>query len=239
MTDCGKTETEFSFDAEMSKARALADELRESLPKEVRAAACTLKSKLVYKALSLRELLIHRVSDLTDACIVLFEQQRFVPAFIVARAIVETVAIQIRFHQVSLQFLNDWDEAPFDQFLMKGVLGNRLGLTSPSGIDIGATNIQTIIGHIGKIAPAFKSSYEELCEFTHPNWSGMMGAYSAHSSPFVLLLGKEHNYPPAEIGLVPFVICLECFRDSYNGTAEALYAINERYESAPATASGT
>ena len=43
------------------------------LPAEVSAPACTHKSKLPYKCLSLRELLIHRISDLADASIELFE----------------------------------------------------------------------------------------------------------------------------------------------------------------------
>src|SRR5215475_4101125 len=91
-------------------AKQLALNIRGSLPKALYAGSFTLKSKLPYKATSFRELLIHRVSDIADVAIELYESNRLVPAFILTRALVETTAILYWLHQKSCEFLEKPDE---------------------------------------------------------------------------------------------------------------------------------
>jgi len=74
-------------------AKQLASDIRGSLPNELYAGSFTLRSKLPYKATSFREVLIHRISDIADAAIDLYEKDRLVPAFIETRAVVETTAM--------------------------------------------------------------------------------------------------------------------------------------------------
>ena len=114
-----------SDEERFSLAKQLASSIRSSLPKELYAGAFALKSKLPYKATTFREVLIHRVSDISDAAIDLYDQSRLVPAFIETRAVVETTAMVYWLYQRSSEFVEKADEDSFDEFLMKGMLGSR------------------------------------------------------------------------------------------------------------------
>ncbi|MGH8667447.1 MAG: hypothetical protein ACREUX_24590, partial [Burkholderiales bacterium] len=86
-------------------AKQLALNIRGSLPLELYAGSYTLRSKIPYKAASFREVLMHRLSDLSDVAVELFEARRLVPAFIQTRAVLETTAMLHWLHQKSLNFL--------------------------------------------------------------------------------------------------------------------------------------
>src|SRR5262249_27533665 len=76
-----------------------------------------------------------------------------------------------------------------------------------------------------------RQMYDTLCEFTHPNWSGVMGDYSRiDKEKYILYLGKEHAHPPLAFGLGPLIGSLAIFQDHYNALADVLKQINERYE---------
>lgn len=93
-------------DAErLALATQLAANIRGSLPKDLHAGSFTLKSKIPYKASSFREVLIHRLSDLADVAVELYESNRLVPAFIVTRSVVETTAVTYWLHQKSYEFI--------------------------------------------------------------------------------------------------------------------------------------
>ena len=77
----------------LETARALAESFASSLPATVDPAMLTLRSKLPFKALSIREMLIHRVSALADAAVLLFERHNYLGGVVVTRSILETVAI--------------------------------------------------------------------------------------------------------------------------------------------------
>ena len=73
--------------------------------------------------------------------------------------------------------------------------------------------------------------YDNLCEFTHPNWSGVMGSYSKiDKQKYTLFLGKEHGKPPLAFGLGPLIESLVIFQHYYNALADVLKAMNDRYE---------
>lgn len=91
----------------LSEAREYADRLSASLPDRIQIAALTLKSKLPFKAVSIRELLLHRMAALSSAAVDLFEQKRVIPAVILTRAIVETLAALFTIHERVERFLKD------------------------------------------------------------------------------------------------------------------------------------
>ncbi|MDP3823080.1 MAG: hypothetical protein Q8R33_16545 [Burkholderiales bacterium] len=215
-------------DAErLALAKQLASNIRGSLPKELYAASFTLKSKLPYKATSFREVLIHRVSDIADVAIDLYEKDRLVPAFIVTRAVVETTAVIYWLYQKSREFLEKQDEKSFDEFLMKGLLGSKDGTT-----EFESYNVLTAVDYLDKEFPDLRDMYNTLCEFTHPNWSGVMGSYSRiEKRKFLLHLGREFRKPPLAFGLGPLIGCLAIFQDYYSRLADVLKAINDYYES--------
>jgi hypothetical protein len=105
------------FRTGLAKAKDHSDRIAQSLPGNVAAASLTRKSKLPYKAVSLREILIHRVSALSTAAVEMFEQQRLVPAVVLTRAIVETVAVTFNLHKKLTEFPESMDIDGMDEFL--------------------------------------------------------------------------------------------------------------------------
>ena len=118
-----------SDDERLALAKQLASNIRGSLPTEVYAGSFTLKSKIPYKARSFREVLIHRLSDLADVAVDVYESNRLVPAFVVTRSVIETTAVIYWLYQKSSAFIEKGDEESFDEFLMKGMLGSKDGTT--------------------------------------------------------------------------------------------------------------
>ncbi len=214
-------------DAErFSLAKQLASDIRGSLPKELYAGSFALRSKLPYKATSFREVLIHRISDIADVAIDLYENDRLVPAFIETRAVVETTAMVYWLYQRSCEFVEKPDEDSFDEFLMKGMLGSRDGTTKHESY-----NVLTAVDRLDNEFDGLRQMYDTLCEFTHPNWSGVMGSYSKFDEEkYVLYLGKQHRKPPLAFGLGPLIGSLAIFQDYYNALADVLKAVNDRYE---------
>lgn len=210
----------------LALAKQFASTIRNCLPKELHARSFTLKSKLPYKASSFREVLIHRVSDLADVAVDLYESNRLVPAFVITRAVVETTAVVYWLHQKSQEFIEKQDENTFDEFLMKGMLGSKDKTTKYESY-----NVLTAVDHLDKEFPGLRDMYNTLCEFTHPNWSGVMGSYSiVEKEKYLLHLGKGHHEPPLAFGLAPLIGGLSMFQHYYNELAEVLKSINDHYE---------
>lgn len=210
----------------LALAKEVAKNIRESLPRELYAGSFTLESKIPYKAASFREVLIHRVSDLADVAIAQIADGRLVPAFVTTRSVVETTAMMYWLWKKSRDFLDNRDENKYDEFLMRGMLGSRNDMTPHESF-----NILTAVDHLDREFDGLRTMYDTLCEFTHPNWSGAMGAYSRiDEDALILYLGKENASPPLAYGLGPLIGSLVIFQDYYNATAELLQAINTRYE---------
>lgn len=76
----------------LREAREYSERFTASLPQHINAATLTVKSKLPFKALSIRELLLHRMAALSTAAVDLFSHKRVIPAVILTRAVVETLA---------------------------------------------------------------------------------------------------------------------------------------------------
>lgn len=210
----------------LALAKELATNIRDSLPKELYAGSFTLKSKLPFRATSLREVLIHRLSDLADVALELYDADRLVPAFMVTRGVVETVAMTYWLHQKTTEFLESKDEKAYDEFLMRGTFGSKDSTPPPQPY-----NVLKAIDHLDKKFSGLRKMYDRLCEFTHPNYSGAMGSYSKlDSEGYILHLGESHGKPPISFGIVPLIASLTVFQDYYNALADKLKEMNDSYE---------
>lgn len=206
-------------------ARALTTNLAENLPSKVEVAALTLKSKLPFKSLTLREVLIHRVADLATVTMQLFEDGRFVPAFIMARSVVETVSIMFFLHKSVLDFCDNHDVEKLDEFLMKTTMGSKDKSTPHEPY-----NILTAVDKVDKEFEGLRQMYDCLSEFAHPNWSGTLGAYGRFDKEKHILLFDEHRTPKVALGLAPFVGALTIFTDYYNDLARLIQEMNDYFE---------
>lgn len=210
----------------LNRAKELAESVRASLPAEVREGSLTLNSKLPFKAISFRELLIHRLSELVDVSIQLCESNQLVPSFVTTRAVVETTAILFGLYQKTVEFNKTKDVEAFDQFLMKGMFGSK----DPEG-PVQPHNILTAVDHLEKQSKGFRHMYDILCEFTHPNYDGVMGSYGwVDESKHIIYLGKQYQELPAFVAVSPLVICMELFKEYYNKLSEEFGVANDYFE---------
>jgi hypothetical protein len=217
--------------AVLAEARQMAQLIAASLPRRIEIAALPISSKLPFKALSLRELLIHRVSDLAGPAVELFEQNRPVPAILLTRGLIETVAVAFSLHKALERFVDSHDGTALDDFLMKSLMGSRLQDSSYQ-----ATNIITLVRHVEKSIPGFESSYNSLSEIAHPNWAGMLGAFGEiDRESFELQLGPNQRTSAYSAGVNTLSATLLAFHHVYNDMVEMLQHINEHFEAQSGT----
>jgi hypothetical protein len=215
----------------LAEAQELSDRLSASLPDRIQAAALTLKSKLPFKALSIRELLLHRMAELSSAAVDLFTQKRAIPAVILTRAIVETVAVMVTFHERLDRFLKSTtkDIGAFDDFLMRCLLGARNNPQMPTSI-----NVLTLVDRVERTLPGFRNVYDGLRECAHPNWAGTFGAFGQVDKDKVeLKLGPAERSTAYTVGLAALSGSLMTFERYYNDSGELVRKFNEYFEGLP------
>ena len=215
--------SKFSSSELLQLAKIVAIDSRGRLPKELYFGSFSLNSKLPFKATVLRELLLHRFSDYLDAAVELYESNRIAPAYTITRALVETTALMYLLSVKTTEFVETKNVILFDDFLMKGMFGSKDKKTP-----VESFNVLTLIDHLDKMFSGMREMYGGLCEFTHPNYSGLTGSYSSIDEvKHIALLGKNYSELPIEYGLIPLIVCVDLFTDYYNSLAKKLEAIND------------
>ena len=221
-----RSRKEISEENIRSDIRDLLCRFEACLPDRVDPAGLTLKSKIPFKALSLKELLFHRITSISTAGMEMYEQNRRVPAYILMRSALETSALCYVLRKKLEAYLNDRDIEALDNFLMKAISGGR-----DEKSKLPAINVLTCIDHLNKEYPDFRRMYDVLCEYAHPNYQGTFAAFGSVDSKNVWLdLGAEHSQPPPEFGLAPFFMALLIFEEHYNMCASLIAEMNEHFE---------
>ncbi|MEX1664908.1 hypothetical protein [Zhongshania arctica] len=197
-----------------------------SLPTRVDPAGLTLKSKIPFKALSLKELLYHRITSISVSAIELYDQNRRVPAYILMRSALETSALCFMLRKKLEEYLENKDIDQLDDFLMKAVSGGR-----DQSAKLPAINVLTCIKHVSKDFSNFGTMYKLLCEYAHPNYHGTLASFGTVDQTNIWLdLGVEKIQPPPEFGLVPFFMALLLFEKQYNGCASLIEELSNHFE---------
>lgn len=203
---------------DIDRAKALISEFKKNLPARVDPISLTLKSKIPYKAVSLRELLFHRITELGESAIELYEKKRIISAFIITRAVMETTALFYWMHKEFKIVVDNDSIEGIDDFLMKLLFGwkDNKDLKEPY-------NILKAVDQINKKVPYFRRAYDMLSEFTHPNYCGVHGAYGKIDKKNIWMdLGSENKDVPIISGLSPLVGSLELFTYYYDEMTDLL-----------------
>ena len=205
----------------LERIRLVADELSASLPEAFDIASLSTKAKLPFKALTLRESLIHRASELADTALDLIDSRRFIPATIIARALMETTGLLYWLHHRVESAVKAGQVGDLDDFLMRGLVGDKL---DDGEDDIVALNAMSGIDRVSQdekdLPVTFREMYDWLCEFTHPNWGGVMGAYSkVDRQNWRVTFGSRRDPKDWEFLEAPLHRSLWVFRDRYNDMA--------------------
>ncbi len=65
------------------------------------------------------------------------------------------------------------NDSKLTEFLRRTMVASRSEPGLPEAI-----NVLTLIDKVDKDFPGFRKSYDQLSEYAHPNWCGVLGAYS-------------------------------------------------------------
>lgn len=216
--------THYRKDAELlEEACTLSDQINSNLPDKIVAGALSHISKLPYKALSLRETLIHRIADLSDAAISLYKSSNIVPAIIMIRSVFETSAVLFWLFEKLKHVSETGDLKDMNDFLNKHLFGAR-----NQNASVESYNILTAIDHTDKEFENYRIAYNDLSEFAHPNWSGLMGAYSdAYKNKFVVKLGKGEGMIPSIFSLPLLISSLKLAIHYYDEMEQHFIKFNE------------
>ena len=178
------------------------------------------KAKIPFKALSLRELLIHRMADLSEVACDLLVEEKFLSSIIIARSLYETTTVAFILDKKMKECLEKNRIEGFDDTIIRLLVGSRTEMT-----EVESMNILTLIDHWSKDVEEIKKIYDDLCEFTHPNYSGCMGCFGKFDKKrLVLDLGKYlygSDYP-ISLALIAMNTALDYFIDIYDGMASYL-----------------
>lgn len=196
----------------LNEAKGFLKKIKAKLLEKVSASDLGYISKLPFKAHSLQKVLIHRVADLTESAIDLFESQRLVPASLLTRGVFETTAVLYSLQMKIEQVIKEKQVKDLDDFLMRSLFGGRIK-SSP----MLSTNILNEIDRMSKKFEPWRTCYDDLSEYAHPNWSGLMGAYSYFNKNHrTLHLGKEFSKASIMVALPLLLISLAFFLHHYD-----------------------
>jgi hypothetical protein len=140
-------------------------------------------SKLPSKVLAMHIAMRYRVVEMGSAAVESFREGQAVAGAANARGVLETAAL---FHHIvkrMKQVVADGKTGDADDFLMQALAATRHPKEKNSTILRQSMNIVTRIeAHLDKDLPGMANMYAILCESTHPNYFGLVGAYEQEGS---------------------------------------------------------
>ena len=202
------------------EAKGFVQEFKNRLPLKVDANKLGLRSKLPFKAISLRDLLLYRITELGEASCSLYEDNMMASAFTLTRGALETSAMLHWLYKKMVETVTSKKVgAELDELLMKALLGRK---DRPGYQPI---NVQTYVDHLGKKfkGASIKDSYSALSEYAHPNWFGVMSLYGKFDKQARCL---NLGWPEAGVrvgeGLPLLCVALGVFKYYYEQTSHIL-----------------
>lgn len=150
----------------------LIKEVEFNLPKEIDENAMGDKTHIVNKYFTIRAGLMYRAHELALAAHELAKNHQVSASITLTRALFETVSVVGYLNHKVDAFHKDKNFESFNETVMRVMLGSRIEGTPYSSI-----NILSMIERIDKTMSGFKTTYEILSEYSHPNFAGTCGLY--------------------------------------------------------------
>ncbi len=201
----------------IEKAEDLAAVLRVSLPSGYDIASISTIAKIPFKVLSLREALLFRMSELSDATLKLYSNKHFVASCILARSAMETTALIFWLQSRISKVISEQSVGDIDDWLMRGLLGDRektiIGLRD-------ALSVISAIDKVDAVYSGFRKGYDFLSEFSHPNWAGTYGSYGTDDRKNLRIEFHTSSKRNEWTFIINYlIITLEIFTHHYNEIA--------------------
>ena len=200
------------------------NEFKRQLPNQVSMATDPITPKVAFKLIVFREALLWRTIALADGAITALEAGQILPSILLARAVQENTAANHYLLKKLEQCVHSDSVTELDDIAMKLLLGSRW-----SDWEHSAVNILSMIDKVEKTIAGFRRSYESLCEYSHPNYSGVALCFSEHSGPYDVSFGNylrgfgRHFFTATN----SLYASLMLFESDYNNSADLLFEVIE------------
>lgn len=221
-------ETQLADECKAEIARYL-DALSSSLPAQIDTRKLS-RERPPILATWARETLLWRFTELAQDALEKLNAKRFASAMLLTRAAVETTATLWHLNTQIRATITSRDIGKLEALLKHVVFGERVPGTPE---ELLALNVLTTLKHVEKTVPGTLRYYQELCEYSHPNYLGTTGLYSApHKNTGVVELGSNirgansHN----EICATALSATMRMFHPVYAAIGDSLPALVELCE---------
>ncbi len=172
-------------------------------------------AKIPTKVLCYREALLWRTEELSRSACRHYESEDLASAITLTRAAIEGIAATWYLKSSVEKVVKNKSVGSFDDKIMRLLQGSRDELS-----EYDAYNVLDFIDSIDKRIPNFRNVYESLCEYAHPNWSGVSGLFSRVDHEKVLTeFGRNlrNTERQASLGLHALIGSLAMYQLAYEG----------------------
>jgi hypothetical protein len=158
---------------DLDDARQRVDNIRMYLPSSIIFVDLGVQSKAPYLILCIRAALSWRTEELARCACDALAKDDVASGILLTRAVIESAAFIWRLKEL----LEDRHKYNSDDLCNK-FEKMLLGWKNDDSDFPQAFNILTMLDHMDKQFPGVKVRYDELSEFSHPNWGGVSGLFS-------------------------------------------------------------
>lgn len=197
----------------LATVRKLIQELKTGLPEKIDAATVSPVAKVPYKVLSYRNALAWRTEEIARSACDLLERNDIGAGVILARATAENAAAIYYLKQLVHRNTPRISDEDLDNRVMQLLLGSRSNEDMPK-----ALQVLTMLDKADKAFRGMRSTYDQLSEYAHPNWSGVSYIFSRiDHDEFATYFGKNARgvHGPLLLGLDCLQNSLEIFEEMY------------------------
>ncbi len=153
----------------LEEAQVAYDRLTAILPLEVNAPVWS----LAVRAFLLRAGLLHRTADIADAAIESCRRWRLMPASLMTRAVLETVAVYYCFYQEAEEAVRSQDMGEVGERVVAFVTGSN----GHNYKDPQSTDILRAVDGLEELVRGVRERYDLLNIMARPNWAGTVDSY--------------------------------------------------------------
>lgn len=153
------------------------DQIKIHLPKDMNPKLRNFRSSIPFKIVCIRDALLHRLVNLGDEAVTLHDRISLIPFLLTVRACLETAALMFSLNRYMESALCSDSLAELTEQLHRTALGSRNTRTK-----FDAVNILGAIDKLEKSYPGIRKQYDDLSEYCHPNFEGVLCSYGDFSN---------------------------------------------------------
>jgi hypothetical protein len=153
---------------------SIISEIKGNLKNEIGFYDQSSKAKIPFRLEVYITALSDRIIDHSEAILILYNQNKIIPAFGIIRSNFESLAV---LNRITTSFTNSLEENKLDPELDNLLLSLTLG-TREKENSIQAINVLTQLDKMDKQWKGIRFIYDSISEFVHPNCDGVIVSYS-------------------------------------------------------------